>query len=66
MALFSDITAANTTYKTGTIIVGSFVAGGLIYSLVKKKSFWGVVGYTIGFGIAGVAISMVSRQLTQK
>ena len=43
-------------------------AGGLIYAFVKKKKFWGYVGYSILFSLiassaGGVAAAVVVREM---
>ena len=62
--MFSDITSTAETNKIATGITSAAVAGGIIFAIVKKKSFWGIFGYAIGFGLAGLAVGMVVEQFT--
>lgn len=64
--MFNSIKSDLVTTKTTTIITGTGIAAGLIYGMAKKKSFWGVVACTLGFGLAGAVISTVVSQFTQK
>ena len=64
MGLFSNVTNAATTHEVSTVIIGAGVAGGIIFGIVKKSGFWGTLGYTIAFGVAGVAVSAVVSQFT--
>ena len=64
--MFTSIKSSYATNKVTTAIVGTSVASGIIYSLAKKKSVWGVVGYTLAFALAGVAISVAVAQVTKK
>ncbi len=63
--MFSSVSADSSTYKAKTIIVGAAVSGGIIYGMVKHKGFWGTLGIAIGFGIAGVAISIVTENISR-
>lgn len=41
-------------------------AGGLTYAFMKKKKFWGYVGYAILFGIIGGSLTYVASEMAFK
>ena len=64
--MFNEVKTNATNNKIGTAITTAAVAGGIVYGIVRKKGFWGVFGYAIGFGLAGLAISTAIAQGIKK
>lgn len=49
---------SDSTTNLTSVLTSVGIAGGLIYSIAKKKKFIGVFGYALGFGIAGLIIGI--------
>jgi hypothetical protein len=64
--MFEGISSSSKSMKISTILTSGGVVGGLIYGIAKKKKFIGIFGYTLGFGIAGLALGMVIENLSNK
>jgi hypothetical protein len=64
--MFNNIKTDNTSNKVGTVITSGAIAGGIILGIVKKKGFWGTFAYAMGFGLAGLAVSMAAGQIIKK
>ena len=64
--MFNNIKTEAASNKVGTVITSTAIGAGIIVGIVKKKSFWGTFGYALGFGLAGLAISMAAAQVIKK
>lgn len=64
--MFNNIKTEAASNKVGTVITSTAIGGGIILGIVKKKGFWGTFSYALGFGLAGLAISMAAAQVIKK
>lgn len=64
--MFSRVQGAYQANKIVTGVTGLSAAAGVTYGLVKHKSFWGVVAFAAGFGLAGYLASAGIVKLTSK
>ena len=64
--MFSNIKAAYQQNKVVTGVTGLAATTGLVYSMFKKKSFWGTLGYTAAFALAGYFATSSVIKITSK
>lgn len=62
--MFSDITSMNTTNQISTGLTSAGVVVGFIVGIANKKTFWGIAGYGLVFGIIGYAAGVGIGQFT--